>query len=183
MTSTTYPRFLGMDGTGDFVWELENGRWTWGADPWDAIGRVGIRTFTPAEYIDKYGRPIAFVTNAPDGKPVLAEDIDRKAESLEDPEELAKLYAPEPVLAPTSEPERKAERSLALYTLLTVLDGWIRGARENHGALDHAGRESRGEECWRSYAPSDIRHMINDAARELGLSAFPAPANPEEDQA
>ena len=72
--------------------------------------------------------------------------------------------------------------SLALYCLLVNLDGWIQGAKENHEALEHQGRESRGEECWRSFAPSDIRNMINDVARELGLSEFPAPTDPEEDR-
>lgn len=77
--------------------------------------------------------------------------------------------------------EGKQAASLALYTLLTVLDGWIDGAHDNHEALEHRGRENRGEECWRTFAPSDIRNMINDAARELGLTEFPEPKSPRED--
>lgn len=63
--------------------------------------------------------------------------------------------------------ERGAHRALARF--LGVLDGWIEGARSNHDALDHRG-ESRGEECWTQFHPSDIRRMVNDAAREVGLS-------------
>lgn len=50
-----FPRFLGIDGGGSFVWELEDGRWTWGEDPHDAINRA--RTFEPERYIEKYEAP------------------------------------------------------------------------------------------------------------------------------
>lgn len=63
--------------------------------------------------------------------------------------------------------ERGAHR--ALVKLLGVLDGWIEGARANHDGFGHS-TESWGEECWRQFAPSDIRRMVNDAAREVGLS-------------
>lgn len=181
MTATTYPRFLGVDGSGDFVWELETGRWTWGEDPHDAAFRE--RTFEPERYIEKYGRPVPFVRLDPEtGKPVLAEPIDRKTESLMDPAELAKLYSkPEPELAQVME-DRATAISLALYTVLVNLDGWIQGAKENHEALEHRGRENLGEECWRSFAPDDIRRMINDVATELGLAEFPVPTHPEEDR-
>lgn len=62
----------------------------------------------------------------------------------------------------------------ALGAVLRALTGWVEGARENHAAMEHR-NENRGEECWRQFAPSDIRHMINDAAREVGLAGFPAP--------
>jgi hypothetical protein len=75
---------------------------------------------------------------------------------------------------------RKIAQSQALYAMLCNLDSWIRGARENHGAMEHR-NENTGEECWRQFAPSDIRSMINDTARELGISAFPRPVVPEED--
>jgi hypothetical protein len=68
---------------------------------------------------------------------------------------------------------------LALGVVLQTLDGWIRGCKENHGPLGHP-LESRGEECWRTFAPSDIRNMINDAATEMGLAEFPEPTEPEE---
>jgi hypothetical protein len=76
---------------------------------------------------------------------------------------------------PGEDPETTGARQ-ALVRMLSVLDGWIEGARENHDALGHRG-ENRGEECWRSFAPSDIRNMVNDVARELGLAEFPVPAN------
>jgi hypothetical protein len=69
---------------------------------------------------------------------------------------------------------RQADKSQALAIVWTVLDDWIRGGRENHEALGHRD-ENRGEECWRSFTPGDIRNMINDAARELGLLEFPLP--------
>jgi hypothetical protein len=98
---------------------------------------------------------------------------------------LADLFEPEPA--------QKAEEPLAgsalarvkreaLMRVLEALDGWIEGQKSNHEACDHRG-ENRGEECWRTWAPSDIRNMINDAARELGLAEFPAPREPEEDKA
>jgi hypothetical protein len=69
----------------------------------------------------------------------------------------------------------------ALQAALDALDGWIESAQENHGASGHR-YEDRGRECWRSFAPADIRNMINDAAREVGLKPFPAPKAPEEDE-
>lgn len=53
--TVVYPRFIGMDDNGDFVWELADGRWTWGSDPYDAACRK--RTFTPDRYEEKYGKP------------------------------------------------------------------------------------------------------------------------------
>lgn len=162
MTSAVYPRFLGVDGSGDFVWEMESGRWTWGDDPHDANGKT--RTFEPERYIEKYGRPIG-----------LTETIDRKAEADEDPAEVAKRYARPTLLA-----EGKEAASLALYSLLVNLDGWIEGQHSNHEASGHRG-ENRGEECWRLWAPADFRSMVNDVARELGISEFPKPESPKED--
>jgi len=68
----------------------------------------------------------------------------------------------------------------ALSTFLGVLDGWIDGSKSNHGACDHRG-EGVGEECWRSYAPADIRRMVNDAAREVGVKEWPEPEVAAED--
>lgn len=84
-----------------------------------------------------------------------------------------------PVAAPKGS-ELAAVKREALVAVLEALDGWIEGAQENHGALEHR-HETRGEECWRRFAPSDIRNMVNDAARELGLDMFPAPDEPRED--
>jgi hypothetical protein len=50
-----FPRFLGQDDAGDFVWELADGRWTWGDDPHDVLDRV--RTFEPERYVQKFGVP------------------------------------------------------------------------------------------------------------------------------
>jgi hypothetical protein len=80
----------------------------------------------------------------------------------------------------TSESGEQAARR-ALAVMLQNLDGWIQGQRENHEALGHR-HENRGEECWRSWAPDDIRRMVNDTARELGLAEFPMPTEPEEDR-
>jgi hypothetical protein len=76
---------------------------------------------------------------------------------------------------------RKVAQRQALATLLSALDGWIEGGKSNHEASGHR-HENRGEECWRQYAPDDIRRIVNDAARELGISEFPAPESPEEDK-
>lgn len=70
-------------------------------------------------------------------------------------------------------------KSLALYTMLTTLDGWIEGQQANHEALDHRGEI---EDCWTRFTPEDIRNMINDAAREVGVGAFPLPKTPREDR-
>lgn len=71
--------------------------------------------------------------------------------------------------------------SLALYSLLVNLDGWIDGARSNHDGFGHSS-EAVGSECWTQYHPADIRTMVNDVARELGLGEFPKPSTPREDE-
>jgi hypothetical protein len=93
-----------------------------------------------------------------------------------------RLPAPAPVEARVGTPKglRKTAQSQALYTMLCILDEWIRGARENHEALGHR-NEQDGEECWRQFAPSDIRRMVNDAALRLGISGFPQIGTAEED--
>jgi hypothetical protein len=77
--------------------------------------------------------------------------------------------------------EMAAYRRQALAAVRSVLDDWIQGARENHEANGHYA-EPVGSECWRSFHPQDIRNMINDAARELGLTEFLHPEMPEEDK-
>lgn len=51
----------------------------------------------------------------------------------------------------------------ALSAMLPMLDGWIEGARENHEAFD------RRDAFDTSFEPDDIRCMVNDVARELGV--------------
>lgn len=76
---------------------------------------------------------------------------------------------------------RRRGASAALSSMLSMLDGWIEGFRENHDGLGHRG-ENRGEECWTQFHPADIRNMVNDVARELGLTEFPKPEMPKEDE-
>lgn len=54
-TAVVYPRFLGVDDDGTYVWELADGQWTWADDPDQAVRRV--RTFEPERYVGKYGVP------------------------------------------------------------------------------------------------------------------------------
>ena len=87
-----------------------------------------------------------------------------------------------PRTAPVADPPHTGvacRQSLA--AMLRMLDSWIDGARENHRAVGHR-NENTGEECWRTFAPDDIRRMVNDVAQELGLAGFPAPTTPEEDK-
>lgn len=72
-------------------------------------------------------------------------------------------------------------RSEALQAVLDALDGWIEGARSNHAGWEHRD-EPVGSECWRQFTPADIRTMINDAAREVGLEEFPKPVAPMENR-
>lgn len=77
---------------------------------------------------------------------------------------------------------RQADKRQALAIMRAVLDDWIKGAKENHEACAHR-HENRGEECWRTFHAQDIRNMINDAARELGVDEFPLPEDPKEGKA
>lgn len=75
----------------------------------------------------------------------------------------------------------KPNARLTLQAMLATLDGWIEGAYENHQAMEHR-NENTGEECWRKFEPSDIRHMINDTARDLGVTEFVIDGIGKEDQ-
>jgi hypothetical protein len=90
-----------------------------------------------------------------------------------------------PVLPETSgralDTARRVAKRAALAAVMNALDGWIRSVRDEHHAMGHKG-ESRGDECWRRFAPGDIRLMINDAAREVGIAPFILAAHPSEDQ-
>lgn len=96
--------------------------------------------------------------------------IDAAADAEQARQEMVKVNPPDVVAA----------KRAALGTVLTTLDGWIEGAQDNHDALGHRG-ENTGGECWRRYAPEDIRAMVNDAAREVRVSTFPTPKNAQED--
>lgn len=52
----------------------------------------------------------------------------------------------------------------ALTAMLAVLDGWIEGAQHNHEGSGH-----RDSDCCRSFEPADIRNMVADACREVGI--------------
>ena len=189
-TSVIYPRFLGKDDNGDFVWELASGRWTWGDDPFQAANRQ--RTFAPDRYMEKYGAPQPLPGQG-SPKQAEAEPVQVSAEALEAAVAEAftdgKRRGAEQALAPVvnqggalGAPGRRGAHR-ALKAMLGELDGWIRGCKENHQGLGHRG-ENTGDECWRSFAPSDIRRMVNDAAREVGLNEFtePEPGSAEEDK-
>lgn len=144
---------------------------------------------------EKGGRYGLWVTEKPgDTEPPIFTAQNRSAEQilallaviLASPDEAtpaAKAHPkrPAPRIRTADGTNEDAFKAMALYTMLTTLDGWIQGAIENHEALDHR-NESTGEECWRSFAPADIRSMINDAARSLGLAEFPTPKVALEDK-
>jgi hypothetical protein len=109
----------------------------------------------------------------------LGEILDRMPERTT--EAPAKPRMPRRKRGPLTTRDQRESASLALYTLLTVLDGWVDGAHDNHEALGHRD-EIRGEECWTRFHPQDIRRMVNDAARDLGLSEFPEPEYPQEER-
>lgn len=76
---------------------------------------------------------------------------------------------PEPVAKPEKLPDEfQAGQRQALIVMLGVLDGWIEGAKENHEANRHRA-EPLGAECWTQFDISEIKNMIRDAARQLGI--------------
>lgn len=100
-----------------------------------------------------------------------------------------RLPAPEttataaPIATPTASTPgslHRVAKSQALYAVLAELDAWIEAAQQHHDDTEHRG-EDVGQECWRNFAPSDIRHMINGAARSLMISEFPLPDTGRED--
>ncbi len=109
----------------------------------------------------------------------LAEIRDRLPSKVDD--------APEIVVEPPAEydlhrlttPTDQRAAAMALTAVLVMLDFYILAVRENHQALDHR-YEPVGDECWRSYHPVDIRQMVMDAARSLGLEEFQLLADPAE---
>lgn len=178
-TGVVFPQFLGIDENGDNVWRLADGRWTWGDDPYDAASRT--RTFAPDRYVEKYGAPRSLADLPHRLRTLRPGSVNPSPVQAEDP---PVLFGTEDVQAATAEAFRDGKKrgaEEALRTLLETLDGWIEGARSNHDGFSHRG-EPIGEECWTQYAPADIRRMINDAAREVGVAEFSAPKTPKEDE-
>lgn len=54
----------------------------------------------------------------------------------------------------------------ALKAMLDVLDGWIEGASSNCEAMNHTSHDE--VTCGKTFAQTDIRRMVNDAARLVG---------------
>lgn len=110
--AVVYPRFLGVDESGDFAWELASGRWTWGEDPYDASRQE--RTFTPESYLDKYG-PV---------RPLPVSDV----------------LGHTPVDGPAPDPDTQAGRILALAAMERVAKNWAVDAAKNEEAMDRRDR-------------------------------------------
>jgi hypothetical protein len=53
-----------------------------------------------------------------------------------------------------------------LRKMLAVLDGWREGSQSNHDELGH---RDEFESCCGNHHANDVRNMVNDAARELGV--------------
>jgi hypothetical protein len=109
----------------------------------------------------------AILGETPPPRPVIERTSPPKTAAMPDQ---AALQA---VVAAAMPPQAmgKVGAAAALQAMLMTLDSWIEGAYENHHALEHRS-ENTGEECWREFAPSDIRAMVNDTARDLGLTEF-----------
>lgn len=68
--------------------------------------------------------------------------------------------------------QRIAKRAAydTLKALLSVLDGWVEGARENNEAMDRRDCYPGGPNDPERFHASDIRRMVNDAARMMGTN-------------
>lgn len=73
-----------------------------------------------------------------------------------------------------------AAKREALDAVLDALDVWIEKAARFHGRYCTEA-EPKGKECWRAFAPSDIRNMVNNACREVGILEFAIPKLPKEE--
>jgi hypothetical protein len=157
MTDLPYPRFLGVDDSGDFVWLLADGRWTWGSDPYDAACRR--RTFEPERFTEKYGAPVALQnlpTRLRDLRPESVTPIPEEAAQPVPVDRGGSLGAPG---------RRGAHRALA--AMERAAKGWADGAAENEEAM---GRRDRKPSDEQPFVLEDILNMIDDAAREVGLT-------------
>lgn len=84
------------------------------------------------------------------------------------------------ILAAVKASALAAAKRKALRAVLDALDGWIEKAASFHRCYCTEA-EPKGKECWRAFAPADIRDMVNQACREVGLLEFPVPKLPRED--
>lgn len=55
----------------------------------------------------------------------------------------------------------------ALREMSRALDGWMRGAKDNHDAMDHRDCDPN---CWTTFHAVDVRSMIADAASAAGTT-------------
>lgn len=169
--STVYPRFLGVDSNGDFVWELASGRWTWGDDPYQASQRQ--RTFSPDRYLDKYGPVNQLPASGLLGHAALAAEpeapISREAleaavaEAFQD----GKARGAEEAGGTTREADKLAGSVNALAAMERVAKGWADGAAQNEIDM---GRRDRKPSDRQEFVLADILRMLDDAAREVGVS-------------
>lgn len=60
----------------------------------------------------------------------------------------------------------------ALRRMRIMVESWVAQQQEEHEANGHR-REDVGQPCWNRWHPNDIRTMINDTARELGVPEMP----------
>ena len=177
-TQTVYPRFLGVDSNGDFVWELASGRWTWGDDPYQVTQRQ--RTFTPDRYLDKYGpvepipasdllghAPIPAQPGAivePAEAPISREALDAAVrEAFEDGKRRGAEAARDEI--PVTNQKTGAVKALA--AMERAAKGWAEGAAENEEAMARRDRKPSDEQ---PFVLADILNMIDDAAREVGVA-------------
>lgn len=168
-----YPRFLGVDDGGDFVWELADGRWTWGDNPYDAAKRG--RTFTPDRYQEKYGLQVdePFTARAIEVRPEFpgAPVLDPVAEAGYDPGPTVIGPAGWPVPefpgddTPVTDQKTGAVNALAAMERAAKL--WATGSAEEEKA--HKGAFSKGSDE-QEFMLADILQMIDDAAREVGVA-------------
>lgn len=75
------------------------------------------------------------------------------------------LSLPLPEGDPVPDPS-PAFYATALREVDRTVAGWVEGAMSNHDALGHRGES---EPCWHTFHRDDIRNMIKDTARTLGV--------------
>lgn len=113
------------------------------------------------------------MTNSPTVTTILAEDL---IEHLRREIEAAQPQPADPATEDDSNEllDRIVRRSqyTALKAMLSVLAGWVEGARGNCEAVGHgrASAHNGGLICGEQFDIDDIRNMINDTARELGTA-------------
>jgi len=159
VTSTVYPRFLGVDSNGDFVWELASGRWTWGDDPLQASQRQ--RTFTPDRYLDKYGP----VNQLPESGLLGHSPV--PGESEPEPEAPISREALNAAVGEAFRDGKARGAEEALAAMERAAKGWADGATENEEAM---GRRDRKPSDEQPFVLADILNMVDDAAREVGVT-------------